>query len=87
MDSGTGASCIYPLLGARMYSWKFLATDIDPESISFANENIKKNNFEDDITTLLVDNNDERKILKDVLPNQKYILPKYIFHVFNFNDI
>ena len=54
-----------------MYSWKFLATDIDPESISFANENIKRNNFEDTITTLLVDNNDERKILKDVLPNQK----------------
>eukprot|EP00128_Syssomonas_multiformis_P006345 Colp12_sorted_trinity150504_noHs@26487 len=28
IDIGTGASCIYPLLGHRLNGWKFLATDI-----------------------------------------------------------
>jgi hypothetical protein len=29
LDVGTGASAIYPLLGARVYGWSFLGTDID----------------------------------------------------------
>lgn len=29
LDVGTGASAIYPLLGARVYGWAFLGTDID----------------------------------------------------------
>jgi 23S rRNA (adenine1618-N6)-methyltransferase len=36
LDIGTGASCIYPLIGARSYGWRFTATDIDPISISTA---------------------------------------------------
>lgn len=70
--SGTGASCIYPLLGTRMYDWNFLATDVDPESIECANKNIKLNpSFIDKIETLLVPNQGARKILKDVLPNSR----------------
>ncbi len=34
LDIGTGASCIYPLLGHREYQWQFIASDIDPASIS-----------------------------------------------------
>lgn len=33
LDIGTGASCIYPLLGQREYGWQFIASDIDPVSI------------------------------------------------------
>ncbi len=43
LDIGTGASCIYPLLGQRQYQWHFTATDIDPISIKVA-ENIVKAN-------------------------------------------
>ena len=28
LDIGTGASCIYPLLGHQVYDWDFVATDI-----------------------------------------------------------
>jgi 23S rRNA (adenine1618-N6)-methyltransferase len=43
LDIGTGASCIYPILGAQIYNWHFVATDIDPVSIQMANTNIKSN--------------------------------------------
>jgi len=44
LDIGTGATCIYPILGAREYDWHFVASDIDPISIKTANANIKSNN-------------------------------------------
>lgn len=46
---GTGASCIYPLLGARLNGWQFLATDIDGESVEIARENASRNGLENKI--------------------------------------
>jgi len=43
IDIGTGASCIYPLLGHQQYKWRFIATDIDPVSVQYANKNIQTN--------------------------------------------
>lgn len=43
LDIGTGASCIYPLLGARTQGWHFIASDIDPISITAANANVESN--------------------------------------------
>jgi 23S rRNA (adenine1618-N6)-methyltransferase len=37
LDIGTGASCIYPILGQREYDWNFVASDVDPVSIKVAN--------------------------------------------------
>ncbi len=36
LDIGTGANCIYPIIGCRSYGWKFVASDIDPVSVSAA---------------------------------------------------
>lgn len=36
LDIGTGANCIYPILGSQLYGWSFRATDIDPVSIKMA---------------------------------------------------
>ena len=44
LDIGTGASCIYPILGAREYDWHFVASDIDPISIKAAQLNVSANN-------------------------------------------
>ena len=38
LDIGTGASCIYPILGQRAYGWQFVASDIDPVSIQAATQ-------------------------------------------------
>ncbi|MDE2430616.1 MAG: 23S rRNA (adenine(1618)-N(6))-methyltransferase RlmF, partial [Burkholderiales bacterium] len=36
LDIGTGASCIYPLIGASVYRWHFVGTDINAASLSNA---------------------------------------------------
>jgi 23S rRNA A1618 N6-methylase RlmF len=43
--SGTGASLIYPLIGHKKFGWKFIGTDIDPESLEFARKNIEINSL------------------------------------------
>jgi len=36
LDIGTGANCIYPILGNRSYGWSFVGTDIDTTAIDNA---------------------------------------------------
>ncbi|KAF1334274.1 Cell division cycle protein, partial [Globisporangium splendens] len=44
IDIGTGASCIYALLGAQMHpNWRFLATETNAESFASAQENVRRN--------------------------------------------
>lgn len=65
LDIGTGASCVYALLGNAAYNWNFVGTDIDENSLHFAQENISKNKLEKAIT--LRHQNDAAKILTGVL--------------------
>jgi hypothetical protein len=43
--TGTGASCIYPLLGATMNGWYFLATEVDDICFDYATKNVEQNNL------------------------------------------
>jgi 23S rRNA (adenine1618-N6)-methyltransferase len=43
LDIGTGASCIYPIIGATEYDWNFIGSDISQESIESANAIIDSN--------------------------------------------
>jgi 23S rRNA (adenine1618-N6)-methyltransferase len=43
LDIGTGASCIYPILGVIEYNWNFIATDVDPDSMNSAQNIVLKN--------------------------------------------
>jgi 23S rRNA (adenine1618-N6)-methyltransferase len=43
LDIGTGATCIYPIIGAVEYNWNFIASEINKESISTAKAIIKSN--------------------------------------------
>lgn len=45
LDIGTGSSCIYPLLGTRVYGWQFVGSDIDSQSLGNAQRIIDKNNL------------------------------------------
>lgn len=37
-DIGTGASLIYPILGAKLFDWQFVASDIDSKSVKLAKQ-------------------------------------------------
>lgn len=43
LDIGTGASCIYPIIGVAEYGWKFIATDISADSLASAEQIIASN--------------------------------------------
>ncbi|KAL1554425.1 23S rRNA (adenine(1618)-N(6))-methyltransferase [Salvia divinorum] len=42
-DIGTGANCIYPLLGSSVLGWKFVGSDITDIAIEWANKNVESN--------------------------------------------
>lgn len=43
LDIGTGANCIYPLIGVVEYGWKFVGTDTDEKAVAAAIHNVKMN--------------------------------------------
>ena len=65
LDIGTGASCVYPLLGVAEYKWKFVATDIDLDSLDYAQDIIDDNNFDEFIE--LRQQFKEENILKGII--------------------
>ena len=43
LDIGTGASCIYPLIGAIEYGWRFVGSEIDPVALQWARSLVAAN--------------------------------------------
>nr|XP_043613804.1 RNA N6-adenosine-methyltransferase mettl16 isoform X2 [Erigeron canadensis]XP_043613806.1 RNA N6-adenosine-methyltransferase mettl16 isoform X2 [Erigeron canadensis]XP_043613807.1 RNA N6-adenosine-methyltransferase mettl16 isoform X2 [Erigeron canadensis]XP_043613808.1 RNA N6-adenosine-methyltransferase mettl16 isoform X2 [Erigeron canadensis] len=43
LDIGTGANCIYPLLGASLLGWSFVGTDVTDVALEWADWNVKNN--------------------------------------------
>ncbi|XP_059435007.1 uncharacterized protein LOC132167968 isoform X2 [Corylus avellana] len=42
-DIGTGANCIYPLLGASLLGWSFVGSDVTDVALEWAGKNVKNN--------------------------------------------
>ncbi len=43
LDIGTGANCIYPIIGSQSYGWQFVASDSDPVSVKAARLIVQSN--------------------------------------------
>lgn len=43
LDIGVGANCIYPILGARIYDWSFVGSDLDRTALDWARELVAAN--------------------------------------------
>ena len=65
LDIGTGASCIYPILGNAEYGWQFVATDIDKKSLDCVKQILIQNKLEDKIKLRF--QKDKTQIFKDIL--------------------
>lgn len=71
IDIGTGASCIYPLLGATMNGWYFLATEVDDICFDYAKKNVEQNNMSDLIKVVKVP---QKTLLMDALKEETEII-------------
>ncbi|XP_034557103.1 RNA N6-adenosine-methyltransferase mettl16 isoform X2 [Notolabrus celidotus] len=71
IDIGTGASCIYPLLGATMNGWYFLATEVDDICFDYATKNVEQNNLSDLIRVVKVP---QKTLLMDALKEETEIV-------------
>jgi 23S rRNA (adenine1618-N6)-methyltransferase len=69
LDIGTGASCIYPIIGSRFYGWKFIGTDIDPVSVKSARAIVESNSG---LTKLIkiIRQKDDKNIFKSIIREQ-----------------
>lgn len=47
LDIGTGANCIYPLIGKAAYGWKFVASDINSHALENAQKIVTQNQLQD----------------------------------------
>lgn len=70
LDIGTGANCIYPLIGHKEYGWSFIGTDIDPQAISIANGIITHNKLASSIEIRL--QNSPSKIFEGILGDSSF---------------
>lgn len=43
LDIGTGANCIYPIIGSQSYGWKFVGSEIDPVAMKSARAIVELN--------------------------------------------
>ncbi|MFS4491861.1 23S rRNA (adenine(1618)-N(6))-methyltransferase RlmF [Maribacter sp. 2308TA10-17] len=43
LDIGVGANCIYPILGAQIYNWQMIGSDIDEKAVLAAQANVNCN--------------------------------------------
>lgn len=71
IDIGTGASCIYPLLGATMNGWYFLATEVDDICFDYAKKNVEQNNLSDLVKVVKVP---QKTLLMDALKEETEII-------------
>jgi len=65
LDIGTGANCIYPLIGHREYDWHFVGSDIDKIALASATTIVKANALGKAIS--LRQQNDRKHILVGLL--------------------
>lgn len=66
IDVGTGASCVYPLIGHAIYGWKFIASDIDDKSLEWATKNVESNGWTNSIAIV------KAKLTQDSIDETRY---------------
>jgi len=71
LDIGTGATCIYPLLGHATYGWQFLASEIDKHALKNAQAIIDRNKLNDAISLRFQEN--PQHILTGILNPSEHV--------------
>jgi 23S rRNA (adenine1618-N6)-methyltransferase len=69
LDVGTGASVIYPLLGASRFGWRFVGSDVSDEALTCARGNLERNPHLKDLVEIRDARDDQgrRRVLRGVV--------------------
>jgi len=74
LDVGTGASCIYPIIGSREYGWQFVGTEVDIAALSSAKKIVEENPYLKEKIELRIQA-EEKYIFKGIIqPEEKFDL-------------
>ncbi len=71
LDIGAGANLIYPIVGARAFNWRFVATDIDTIAVNCAKQLVKVNKGLDKQIKVRLQT-DENSIFDNIIHSQEY---------------
>lgn len=66
LDIGTGANCIYPILGVNEYGWQFVGSEIDSQAIKWAAKIVESNPSLTDFVELRMQSS-KRNIFKSLI--------------------
>lgn len=66
LDIGTGANCIYPILGSRSYGWQFVGTEVDSGAVKTARLIVESNHCLRNLVKV-VEQKDRDAIFKGVI--------------------
>lgn len=72
LDVGSGASCIYPLIGLKEYGWRFIGSEIDAVSLRSSREILTKNSIPDNIIDIRRQH-DPEKIFQGIIRTDERI--------------
>jgi len=70
LDIGTGANCIYPILGTQIYNWQMVGADINEVSITSARNNVAMNKLSPKIE--IRHQNDNAHIFKNIIKADEF---------------
>ncbi|WP_338378712.1 23S rRNA (adenine(1618)-N(6))-methyltransferase RlmF [uncultured Flavobacterium sp.] len=71
LDIGTGSNLIYPIIGVNEYGWQFVGSEIDSQSIKWADKIVKSNISLKDLIELRIQSS-KRNIFKNIIKEGEY---------------
>jgi 23S rRNA (adenine1618-N6)-methyltransferase len=71
LDIGTGSNLIYPIIGINEYGWQFVGSEIDSQSIKWADKIVKSNASLKDLVELRIQSS-KRNIFKNIIQESEY---------------
>lgn len=66
LDVGTGSNLIYPIIGVSEYGWQFVGSEIDSQSIKWADKIVKSNTSLKNLVELRIQSS-KRNIFKNII--------------------
>ena len=72
LDIGTGANCVYPIIGHQSYGWSFIGTDVDKKAVQSARSIVSSNPALTDAIQIRLQPNPEHIFKGVIKPTERF---------------